>query len=180
MLHVHRFERADALIAPLAELLREPPGDPFAPDVVAVPTRGVERWLAQQLSHHLGTGPAGEPGVCANITFGSPSRLVGDTLAAVLGTADDDPWEPRRLTWPVLEVVDEVATEPWATALGRYLGTADEDDVRRGRRLGLARRLARLFAAYAAQRPDMVRAWSAGSEDDGAGGTVPDDLSWQP
>ena len=59
MLRVHRSERADALVAPLAAVLAEPPDDPFLPDVVAVPTPGVERWLAQRLSHHLGTGPGG-------------------------------------------------------------------------------------------------------------------------
>ena len=50
MLTVHRAERADALIGPLAELLATAPADPFAPDVIAVPSRGVERWVTQQLS----------------------------------------------------------------------------------------------------------------------------------
>ena len=33
MLHVHRAERADALVAALRDLLAEPLSDPFAPDV---------------------------------------------------------------------------------------------------------------------------------------------------
>ena len=84
MLHVHRSERADALIGPLAAVLAEPPDDPFVPDVVAVPTRGVERWLAQSLSHHLGTAPDDGAGVCANVTFPSPGRLVSQVLSSVL------------------------------------------------------------------------------------------------
>ena len=48
MLRLHRSERADALVAPLADVLAVVPDDPFAVDVVAVPTRGVERWLAVQ------------------------------------------------------------------------------------------------------------------------------------
>ncbi|MPV38156.1 exodeoxyribonuclease V subunit gamma [Georgenia subflava] len=179
MLHLHRSERADALVAPLAALLADPPEDPFTPDVVAVPTRGVERWLAQRLSHLLGAGPDGEPGVCANVTFGSPARLVADVLATVTGVPDDDPWQTDRLTWPLLEVIDAHAAEPWCAPLGRYLGAADADDLRRGRRLGAARHLARLFASYAAQRPDMVRAWAEGRDDDGAGAPVPGDLVWQ-
>ncbi|KAE8765304.1 exodeoxyribonuclease V subunit gamma [Georgenia thermotolerans] len=180
MLHLHRSERADALVGPLAELLAQPPEDPFAPDVVAVPTRGVERWLAQRLSHHLGAAP-GEAGVCANVTFGSPARLVGEVLAASLGLdRDADPWRAEHLTWPLLEVLDEVAGEPWCAALGRHLGVGTDDEVRRGRRLVVARHLARLFASYAAQRPAMVRAWAAGRDDDGAGGAVPADLAWQP
>ena len=55
MLHVHRAERADRLADGLAETLLEPLEDPFAPEVVAVPTRGIERWLTQRLSTRLGT-----------------------------------------------------------------------------------------------------------------------------
>ena len=40
MLHVHRAERADGLVEALRGLLAEPPADPFAPELVAVPTRG--------------------------------------------------------------------------------------------------------------------------------------------
>ncbi|MFD1505796.1 exodeoxyribonuclease V subunit gamma [Georgenia yuyongxinii] len=180
MLHLHRSERADALVPPLAAVLADPPDDPFTPDVVAVPTRGVERWLAQRLSHHLGAGPDGEPGVCANVTFAAPHRLVGDVLAAAAHRdADDDPWQAERLTWPLLEVIDDVLGESWAAPLARYLG-GDEDEVRRGRRLGLARHVARLFAAYASQRPALTDAWARGLDEDGAGAPVPADLAWQP
>ncbi|MFC7404104.1 exodeoxyribonuclease V subunit gamma [Georgenia alba] len=181
MLHLHRSERADALVAPLAALLAEPPEDPFTPDVVAVPTRGVERWLAQRLSHHLGAGPDGESGVCANVTFDSPRRLVAQALAsAVSRDPDDDPWRTDRLTWPLLEVLDATLAEPWAAPVARYLGQDDDPRaVRRGRRLSLARHLARLFAGYSSGRPDLVRAWAAGSDEDGAGSPLPPDLAWQ-
>ena len=63
MLHVHRSERADALAAALTEILLEPLSDPFAAEVVAVPTRGMERWLTQRMSTRLGASPgrAGPP-----------------------------------------------------------------------------------------------------------------------
>jgi exodeoxyribonuclease V gamma subunit len=184
LLHLHRSERADALIEPLAAVLAEVPHDPFTPDVVAVPTRGVERWLAQRLSHHLGTGADDDAGVCAAVSFPSPARLVGDVLASVLGLApDDDPWRTEPLTWSLLGVVDECAREPWCTALGRHLGVGEHgqaDDLRAGRRLAVARHLARLFAGYGTQRPAMVQAWAEGRDDDGAGAQVASDLLWQP
>ncbi|UER54504.1 exodeoxyribonuclease V subunit gamma [Kineosporiaceae bacterium SCSIO 59966] len=214
MLRTHRSERADALVAPLAAVLAVPPQDPFTPDVVAVPTRGVERWLAQRLSHHLGAGPDGETGVCANIDFASPSRLVGSVLAGVLAGVldvdpDDDPWHPDRLLWPLLRVIDHSAGEPWCEVLTRHLGldvavdpdpadaadpadpadavdaadSAGPDDPtgpRRGRRLAVARHLAGLFASYHRQRPGLVLEWLDGGDGDGAGGTVPADLRWQP
>lgn len=40
MLVIHRSERADPLVAALGEVLAHPTGDPFAPEVVAVPSRG--------------------------------------------------------------------------------------------------------------------------------------------
>jgi exodeoxyribonuclease V gamma subunit len=180
VLHLHRSERADALVEPLAVVLAEPPDDPFVQDVVAVPTRGVERWLAQRLSHHLGAGSDGEAGVCAGVEFGSPARLVSDVLATVLEIApDDDPWRAERLVWPLLEVVDESMAEPWCGALARHLGAADDDDIRRGRRLGVAQHLARLFTSYATQRPELLRAWAGGQDNDGTGQPVPADLAWQ-
>ncbi|UFU03693.1 exodeoxyribonuclease V subunit gamma [Ruania suaedae] len=181
MLHIHRSERTDALVAPLAAVLAEPPEDPFTPDVVAVPTRGIERWLAQRLSHHLGV-PAGSTseGVCANVDFRSPGRLVQAVLAATGGVdPEEDPWRSARLVWPVLETVDGCLDEDWAAPLSRYLGQA-EDTVRRSRRVALAQRIAGLFASYAHQRPDLIAAWLAGIDTDGHSAPVPDDLRWQP
>ncbi|MBO0691340.1 MAG: exodeoxyribonuclease V subunit gamma, partial [Acidimicrobiaceae bacterium] len=77
MLSLHRASRGDLLVGRLAELLAVPPDDPFVPDVVAVPTRGVERWLTQQLSMVLGTAPRRADGVCANIQFPFPAALIG-------------------------------------------------------------------------------------------------------
>ena len=75
MLHIHRAERADRLADGLAETLLAPLEDPFTPDVVAVPTRGIERWLSQRLSTRLGTSAQGADGVCANVEFPFPGRL---------------------------------------------------------------------------------------------------------
>jgi len=183
VLRLHRSERADALVAPLADVLSEPPDDPFAIDVVAVPTRGVERWLAQRLSHRLGAGRDGEGGVAAAIRFDSPGRLLDDVANAALGTghtAADDPWSRDRLTWHLLDVVDECAGEPWCSPLGRHLGTdRGPDDVRRGRRMQAASHLAALFTSYATQRPAMLTAWAGGRHEDGTGRPVPADLEWQ-
>jgi exodeoxyribonuclease V gamma subunit len=58
---VHRAAEGAALAAGLARCWT-PPSDPFAGDVVAVPAKGVERWLAQRLSHVLGSGTTGATG----------------------------------------------------------------------------------------------------------------------
>ena len=174
-LRVHVAERTDVLVAALAEVLGTTPADPFTPDVVAVPTRGVERWVAQRLSHRLGTAERTD-GICANVLFPSPHRLVSDALAT---TADEDPWSADRLAWHVLAAIDAHHGADWLRTVSRYLGD-DQDEVRRGRRFRLAQRVARLFGAYDVQRPDMLRAWADGRDEDGLGAPLPDDLRWQP
>ncbi|GHE78000.1 RecBCD enzyme subunit RecC [Amycolatopsis deserti] len=173
MLTVHRAESAGTLVGALAELLRAPPDDPFAPEVVAVPAKGVERWLAQRLSATLG--------IAANIDFPHPDRLVAGALAAGGTTRpEDDPWAPGRLLWTVLEVIDDCLAEPWCALLAHHLGAADEPGShRRGRRYSTAEAVTRLFRAYGENRPAMLTDWAAGVASDGAGGTVDEDLAWQ-
>ncbi|WP_033337624.1 exodeoxyribonuclease V subunit gamma [Catenuloplanes japonicus] len=180
MLRVHRAERADRLAEALAGVLREPPGDPFAPEVVAVPSRGVERWLAQRLSHHLGAADGRGDGVCANVGFPSVTELIARVGAAVGGPGRaEDPWRPAHLVWVLLDVIDHGMSEAWCRRLRVYLGADDADDVRRGRRYATAWRLARLFDSYGLHRPDMITAWAGGDDADGLGGHLPDDLHWQ-
>jgi exodeoxyribonuclease V gamma subunit len=179
LLTVHRSERADRLVDGLAELLATPPEDPFTPDVVAVPSKGVERWISQRLSASLGAQQGRGDGVCANVVFPSPGRLVAQVVAASAGVdPDDDPWGERRLTWPLLEVIDACAGEDWCTTLGRHLGEGG-DERGRGRRLAVAQKLAGLYTSYAAQRPDMIRDWIRGDDSDGAGSALDPDLRWQ-
>jgi len=107
MLHVHRAERADALADALRALLADPLPDPFATEVVSVPTRGMERWLTQRMSWGLGASPGRADGVCANVDFPTPHRLVQAAVAAASGIDPDrDPWVPERSVWPLLAIVD--------------------------------------------------------------------------
>ncbi len=167
MLHVHRAERADGLVAALGALLADPLPDPFAAEVVSVPTRGMERWLAQRMSARLGATAGRSDGVCANVDFPFPHRLVSDAVAVASGIEPEhDPWQPQRLAWPLLEVVDACLGEPWLHDLAAHLGgdPATADPVRRARRLSRVRQLAELFERYALYRPDMVRGWVAGAD----------------
>jgi len=177
-LHLHRAERADTLARALAELLSDPLDDVFAEEVVAVPARGVERWLTQRMSHHLGRRAGRTDGICANIRFPSPTALI----AEVAGVADHDPWAPDAAVWPLLEVIDAAADQRWCRTLAEHLGYLAVPDAahRKGRRYAVARRLTGLFDGYATHRPDMLTAWAAGHDQDGWGNPVPADMAWQP
>lgn len=198
MLHLHRAERADRLADALADVLRTPLPDAFAREVVAVPAKGVERWLTQRLSHVLGAAGRGD-GACAGVDFPSTAGL----LAAATDRAAD-PWDTERLVWPLLEVIDANLDQPWSTLLAHYLGRQDVggddvggDDVggghvggghvgagaapdhRLGRRWATAAHLAGLFAGYGADRPQMLRDWALGRDTAGDRAPLPADVAWQ-
>ncbi len=177
-LHLHRGTDTGVLADALADLLAEPLADPFAEEVVVVPARGVERWLTQRLSHRLGAGPRGSDGICAGVRFLSPRSLV----ALLTGTEREDPWDPDRLVWPLLDVVDASMDEPWCRTLATHLGHGADGELaelRRDRRWSAVRRLAGLLTSYAVQRPSLLADWEAGRDTDGAGDDLPDDLRWQ-
>jgi exodeoxyribonuclease V gamma subunit len=185
MLHIHRAVRADALADALAELLSESPADPFAPEVVAVPTRGMERWLTQRMSSVLGARSGRADGICANVEFPSPHRLVTDAVAVASGIdRAEDPWLPERSVWPLLTVVEESLREPWLSTLAAYLGagTAPSDPMRparQSRRLTTVRHLAGLFDRYSLHRPEMLAGWARGEDLDAVGDPLPAAAAWQ-
>nr|WP_279671469.1 exodeoxyribonuclease V subunit gamma [Flexivirga meconopsidis] len=175
---MHRAERTGPLADGLGRLLAQPLPDPFEQELVIVPTRGVERWLTQRLSHHLGTSQGRDDGVCAGVRFLAPHSLV----ALLTGRDRDDPWHPDRLVWPLLEVIDASLDEPWCATLAAHLGhhsAGPDAEHRSGRRYAVARRIAGLFASYATQRPTLLVDWRAGRMTDGCGGDLDPDLSWQ-
>jgi exodeoxyribonuclease V gamma subunit len=166
MLQLHRSERADRLVEALGDLLATPLPDPMTAEVVAVPTRGVERWLTQRLAHRLGAPPDDEAGVCANISFPFPGTLIGQAMA---GACDidpaQDPWRPERCVWALIDLIDGHGEDPELAPLIGHLRAATPAD-RLGqpgplRRYAAARHLADLYDHYAVHRPDLVRSWAA-------------------
>ena len=182
VLHVHRADRADALVAALGGLLAARLDDVFSPDLVSVPTRGVERWLTQRLSGILGASDGRGDGVVANVAFPSPRQIVDEAVAAASGIDPRaDLWLPERVVWPLLEVVDDHLDEAWLSKLADHLrdsaGEILPDEPLR--RFGAVRHLAHLFDRYAVHRPAMLRSWSAGHDVDATGSALPSDVCWQ-
>ncbi len=171
MLQVYRSNRMESLVEALAAALDQAPlGDPMSPELVVVPSRGMERWLTQRLAQRLGAGraadAAAEPsgGVCANVRYPFPAAVVRLVLASCLGVDPEapDPWAPNRLVWSLLELLPRhlARAEREDSPLKDYLGRADEPVDRR--QYALAYRLAELFDRYALYRPTMALAWTGG------------------
>lgn len=178
---IHVGSHPDELVGGLCEMLASPPADPFAQEVVAVPTRGIERWLTQRIASELADRTAGD-GVCANVGFPSPYRLVRDVLRTVPELASAlDAWEGPALTRTVVSVVDDHLDEPWMWLLARFIDVPNVvDTLGNSQRLRAARKIARLFTRYSRRRPEMVRAWMEGDDVGPDGGALPEADAWQP
>ncbi|MCW2999864.1 MAG: recC [Solirubrobacterales bacterium] len=184
MLHVHRADRADALVAALGDLLATPPADPFAGEVVGVPTRGMERWLTQSLSLRLGASAGGRrDGIVANVAFPSPRDITEQAIAAAWGIDPaTDAWSRQRVLWPLLEVVDANLDQAWLGILAEHLrdsASSQDADGPRPQRLVAVRHLAHLFDRYATHRAAMLARWAAGEDVDGSGRPLPRHTAWQ-
>ena len=184
-LQIHRAERADRLVDALGELLSTPLPDPFATEIVSVPTPGVERWLAQRLSRRLGASPgrnrrhlcrrglllaeaAGRPRRGRGAGPGTRTGPVAAGAGGLAAAAGDRRLPGRGLGVPAVEL----PRRPEGA-------TTAPTPVRGGRRWSTARHLADLFAAYAVRRPAMVTAWAEGRDVDGADRPLPPDRAWQ-
>jgi exodeoxyribonuclease V gamma subunit len=165
VLHVHRAASGNELVRALGEVLADPLPDVFGTDVVAVPAKGVERWLSQRLAHRLGADGT-QDGVCARIAFPSPAAVLDEALAAVSPehAKATEVWAPETAVWPLLDVLDALPREDVFGPVHHYL------DGGPSRRYALAAKIARLFDAYGRDRPELIRMWQG----------VPADLSWQP
>lgn len=178
---IHVGSHPDELVGKLCDMLAMPPADPFAREVVAVPTRGIERWLTQRIASELADRASGD-GVCANVEFPSPRRLVREVLVAIPELASAlEAWEGTALTRSVVSVLDDHLDEPWMWLLARFVDAGRGiDALGNGQRLRAARKISGLFARYARRRPEMIRAWREG-RDLGADGTALAEADlWQP
>jgi exodeoxyribonuclease V gamma subunit len=165
---IHHGPHLGPLGDALAQLLTEPLADPFATEVVAVPTAGVRDWLQRHLALRLGaTGHS--DGVVANVDMMFPGRFVAAALG--LRTDEPDPWEVERLTWAVLTVLARADLDVPGSNLPAAV---------------TARRIADLFDRYATNRPEIIQQWCAGHDGDGtvdlngAIVPVPEEQRWQP
>jgi exodeoxyribonuclease V gamma subunit len=148
-LSVYRSNRLERLAEALAELLAEPPEDPFAPECILVPGRGVAQWLSLELSQRFG--------VWANALYLYPRNFVGWALGRVLDAspAGLEAFDPERLLWSIVSALRPLLDRPEFETIRRYV-SADASDVRY---FELCRRIATTFDRYAAYRPDLLTSW---------------------
>ncbi len=147
MLHLYQSNRLERLADDLAGLLREAPLDPFTPELVAVQSTGMARWLALELASRLG--------ILANTAFPFPARLLWQLSRAVLPDLPErSPYAAEVLTWRILGLLAGAVDDPALQPICAY--AAPDDDLRRWQ---LARSIADLFDQYLVYRPGWIVEW---------------------
>lgn len=188
MLRLFVSDQADALVARLGdELHRNPLADPLSSEVIAVPSRGIERWMSQRLAvgsderhepmnsdldHHVGL--AGE-GISANTTY----VLLHDYLTDLVGASGREgqsPWHPQRLRWTLARLVEDDLRDADLGILTDYLHSQSDQP---GNRLDATRYVAELFDRYHWQRPEMISRWASGLDEIAVGDALPPQHGWQ-
>jgi exodeoxyribonuclease V gamma subunit len=123
MLILHQSNRLELLAEALAEVLREPLASPLAPEIVAVQSNGMARWLRMRLADRLG--------VCANVDFPLPSSLIWKLFGRILPDVPDrSPYDREILVWRLMGMLPGIVGGDAFAPLRAYLADAD-DDLRR-------------------------------------------------
>jgi exodeoxyribonuclease V gamma subunit len=154
-MYVHRSNRMEVLVDELARVLRVPKLAPLASETIVVQSRGMERWLARELSLRLGS--------FSRARFPFPRAFIQEAMDAVLGPQEGAArFERGALTWSIVSLLGELRAERGFATVSSYL--SDDPDGRR--RVQLAQRIAHLFDQYSVYRPSMVLEWEAGKGSD--------------
>ncbi|MCD6292756.1 MAG: exodeoxyribonuclease V subunit gamma, partial [Deltaproteobacteria bacterium] len=155
---IHTSNHLEALAGVLAAFLNEKKSvGILAPEVVVVPSRGLERWLKLYLAR--------SNGVAANLEFPFPQAFLNRAVFADLRcridpTAKSNPFVQEVMTWKIFFALERGGDSGLGVMpeLDNYLAkTGDELS-----RYHLAAALADLFDRYLLSRPELIRAWEQG------------------
>lgn len=150
---IHRSNRAEILLSSLAEVVATPCGGPLATECIVVQGKGMERWLTMELARIHG--------VWANPDFPFPRTVIERAFTALLGVDSRRGWDSSALSWAIAKTLGQEAGSDFQI-IKDYL-VADRDGERL---LQLAERIASVFDGYAVYRPELLRQWEAGREQD--------------
>ncbi len=160
-LNIIASNRMEVLAEKLADVLAGPLSSPLTPEIIVVQSRGMERWVSMQL--------AAFHGICANVRFPFPRRMIQDIFHAVLpGWEAEQDFNPELAAWRIMSLLTVASSRPGFEPLAAYL----HDDSQGLKRFQLSRQIARLFDQYLIFRPEMILNWEKRISDG-------DEYSWQ-
>ncbi len=153
-LFIYMSNRLERLACELAGVVAKPRNHPFAPEIIMVHGKGMERWISMQL--------AGRNGICANTVFPFPNAWITALGKAVIPEAPENPlFEIRFMTFKIMALLPMCLDQEAFGELRQYLSDG-EDDLKLYQ---LAAKIARTFDQYLTFRPEMTADWENNGED---------------
>ena len=155
---IHTSNHLEELARVLATFLSEKKSvGVLEPEVVVVPSRGLERWLKLYLAR--------VNGISANLEFPFPQAFLEETVLAGLRRRIDpgataNPFAQEVMAWKIFFALEPGSDQGFGRSpeLDTYL-TETGDELSR---YYLALSLADLFDRYLLSRPELIRAWERG------------------
>ena len=106
--------RLEILSDLMVDILSEPIGNPLTPETIVVQSRWMERWVSLQIASKLG--------ICSNIRFPFPNTFIYEIIRKVLSDLPDESvYDPKIMTWMIMQQLPECLHEPAFEPLRRYL-----------------------------------------------------------
>jgi len=149
MLHFYTSNRLEKLLSSLAKVIKANPLLPLQKEIVVVQSKGMERWLALELSKQLG--------VWANANYPFPremiQRLFQEGLSSIPDVSDFD---PNVLGWTIMRLLPELLEDKAFSELNNYLINSDLSDLKQYQ---LAHKIADVLDQYVVYRSDWIESW---------------------
>ena len=151
--NIYLSNRSEILVSELAHVVSSPPLPPLQKEIIVVQSKGMERWLVQQLGARFG--------IWANGAFPFPNAMIQELFGAVVGALPmENPFTPELLAWRIQSLLPGYFNRPGFESLKHYGA-----DGRHGLKLAqLCYRVADVFDQYTIHRPEMVLRWEQGEE----------------
>ncbi len=154
MLHIHHGNQTESLFDALDTLLAQPLPSPLQSEWIVVQERGMARWLSQAIARRRG--------IAANIEFPLPAAFIWRLIEGQLGERGlAAGFDRETLLWRTMALLPSHEKRPGFEAITHYLASGDGDL----KRYQLSHRIAELFDQYLIYRPDMIRRWEAGEDE---------------
>jgi exodeoxyribonuclease V gamma subunit len=151
--NIYLSNRSEVLVSELEHVVSSPPLPPLQQEIIVVQSKGMERWLVQQLGARFG--------IWANGAFPFPNAMIQELFGALLGELPaENPFTPELLAWRIQRLLPGHLNRPGFESLKHY-----EADGRHGLKLAqLCYRVADAFDQCTIYRPEMILRWEQGKE----------------
>ena len=152
-INIFTSNHMETLAEQLASIVRTPLSSPFFPEIIVVQSKGMERWVAMELSRHNG--------ICANCLFPFPNAFLQEMFNKTIpDLTEESSFDPLTMTFKIMKVLPECTHLPGFESLKRYLG----DDNAGIKLFQISKRIGDLFDQYLVFRPEMIFKWEKGRD----------------